>query len=318
MGTNPNVGIFNVSYSEHMDTEIASNIVKVNNISEQDAKSSFKSSFKANTCPTDVLTTDSNTPEGNKSNQEIKLFNLQQSNKYNQQNIYVYIEKTNSQNLGRLHPMIVGHILHNKLNLKNNITSIEKSGINRVRVGIKTLEQANKLISNPALANENLKAFIPNNLLYRKGIIKDVDTSFDEEYLKSNIESLCTVTSVNRFKRKVVDKEEVKFVPGHVVCLTFEGNVLPNYVKINSVIFSVEPHIQRVIQCFKCLRYGHVANQCRNSKTLCINCGQEKNDDHICNINYCINCKSNSHKTTSKMCPRYAEQQQIKKHMAEV
>ena len=99
--------------------------------------------------------------------------------------------------------------------------------------------------------------------------------------------------------------------------LTFEGNVLPSHVVINSVIFIVEPYIQRVIQCFKCLRYGHVANQCRNTKTLCTKCGEEKKEEHTCNEAFCLNCKNNTHQTTSKTCPQYIEQQQIKKYMAE-
>lgn len=247
---------------------------------------------------------------------ENQFFNLQNDKYYNLQNIYVYIEKINNQNIGRLHPMYVGHILHNKLKLKNNVISVEKIGLNRVKVGVRNLKEANDLVKNSNLLAENLKAYIPNNLLYRKGLIRDVDTFFDDTYLKDNIVSNSNVLDVARLKRKVTTEDVIKFVPKQTVILTFEGNLLPNHVVINSVIFPVEPYVQRVVQCFKCLRYGHIAKQCRGAKTLCTKCGVEKDTDHSCNVTHCIFCNDNSHNTVSKSCPHYIKQQKIKKHMA--
>lgn len=180
----------------------------------------------------------------------VRFFNLDKDKFYIYKSVYVYMEKTNSQLMGRLHPMHVGHILHKKLNVQN-ITSIEKVGLNRVKVGLKTPLDANKLISNPLLNAENLKAYIPNNLLLTKGLLRFVDTSFDDEYLKNNIESNFKILDINRLKRRVTSPEGKScFVPRQLVVLTFEGNILPKEVIINSVICPVEPYVQRVIQCF--------------------------------------------------------------------
>uniref|UniRef100_A0A6P7GRS7 Uncharacterized protein LOC114341389 n=1 Tax=Diabrotica virgifera virgifera TaxID=50390 RepID=A0A6P7GRS7_DIAVI len=45
---------------------------------------------------------------------EKKLFNVA-SDKYNFNNVYVYIEKSNNQDIGRLHPLTVEDILHKKI-----------------------------------------------------------------------------------------------------------------------------------------------------------------------------------------------------------
>ena len=247
-----------------------------------------------------------------------KIFHLERQHMYCKSNIYVYIERTNTDNIGRLHPLQIGHLFHHKLNLGNYITSIERSGINRVKVGVKTVEVANNLVQNPNLEKEHLRAFIPNNLLCRKGLIRGVDTCFDEFYLKSNILSSYSVSEIQRMKRrKVLENNESVFIPTQTVVLTFEGNSLPSHVIINSVNFVVEPYIQRVIQCFKCLRYGHISRLCKSTKNLCTKCSEEKSDQHSCSKISCIHCKTDQHSSTDKCCPEYINQQKIKKIIAE-
>lgn len=246
-----------------------------------------------------------------------KQFNLQKPHIYNNK-IYVFLEKINNENIGKLHPMVVGHILHKKLGV-SNINKIEKVGRNRVKVELKSIRDANKLINNDKLNDEHIRAFIPNNLLERKGIIKFVDTSFDDKYLFENIISPYRITEVKRLQRKIVKEDGHIFVPKQTVLLTFEGNVLPSTVFINYVACTVEPYVQKVIQCYKCLRYGHVAKQCNSSNSLCVNCSKELDSGHKCRDpqdRFCLFCKNNTHKTISKDCPKYVEQTNIKKHMA--
>ena len=241
----------------------------------------------------------------------IKLFNPD-SDKYNSNNIYVYIEKTNDQQIGRLHPLLVGHILHKKLCIKN-IISIKSSGRNRIKVQVKSTKDANDLVNNRLLPPENLRAFIPNHLLEKKGLIRGVDTYFDNEYLKENIISSSKIFEVQRMQRKVEKDSKTVYVPKQTVILTFDGNYLPNRVEINSVIFNVEPFYGRVTQCFNCLKYGHVSRQCRASNSLCINCGKVKSEDHACleSDAYCIHCKVKGHKSNSRNCTYYEEQKKI-------
>lgn len=259
------------------------------------------------------------TASGDSITQKLKEFNLQKPHIYSN-NIYVFLEKNNNENIGRLHPMVVGHILHKKLNIPN-IMKIEKVGRNRIRVELKSIKDANNLVNNTLLKAENLNAYIPKNLLERKGIIKYVDTTFDDKYLFENLMSPYRITEVNRFKRKIITEDgNAKLIPKQTVLLTFEGNVLPKNVYLNYVSCVVEPYIQKVIQCYNCLRYGHVAKQCNNTTSLCLNCGKSKDNEHKCRDpqdRFCIYCKTTEHKSISKSCPKHEEQAKIKKLMAE-
>lgn len=246
-----------------------------------------------------------------------KFFNINKPSLY-ADSVYVFMERLGEENLGRLHPMYVGHILHRKLNIPN-ILNIERVGKNRIKVQLKNIIDANKLISNQSLISEKLRAFIPNNLLARKGIVRGVDTRFDDNYLINNIVSSSTVIEVKRFQRKIQIDGEQAVVPRQTVLLTFEGNKIPNYIHINSVRCPVETYIQRVVQCYNCLRFGHVAKQCRSTVSRCVNCSQEKKDQHSCRDpedSFCLFCNNNEHKTISKLCPNYEKQTKIKAHMA--
>lgn len=250
-------------------------------------------------------------------NNTIKFFNLD-SDKYNNNFIYVFIEKTNNENIGRLHPLVVGHILHKKLLVKN-IVSIKSAGKNRVKVHFNSTRDANLLVANQLLRAENLKAFIPNHLLEKKGLIRGVDTFFDNDYLKENLVSSAKITNVQRIQRKIIKDNKVELVAKQSVIVTFEGNVLPNEVIINSVVFPVELFFGRVTQCYNCLKYGHISKQCRTNNPLCLNCGKPKAENHECFEKdiYCIYCKTNDHRSNFKKCPFFEKQKKIKKIMIE-
>nr|CAI5847005.1 unnamed protein product [Callosobruchus analis] len=243
------------------------------------------------------------------------LFNTRKKECYNPESIYAFVQrKSEMGNIGRLHPMVVGHILHKKLKQKN-IVQISQVGKNRVKVQLSTIEDANSLVCNSLLAQENLKAFIPNHLLTKKGIIAGVDTQFNDEYLMENICSGIKVIGVNRFMRKVDGNS--RLVPRQLVVVSFEGNKLPSRISIDSVMFTVEPYVPKVIQCFKCLRYGHVASQCRSSTSFCHKCAKPLEDGHSCadEDRHCLYCNSNEHNTISKSCPQLAKQKSIKNFM---
>lgn len=246
-----------------------------------------------------------------------KYFNIY-SDKYNIKNIYVMIEGTNLENLGRIHPLRVGHILHKKLMIKN-IIETKAMGKNRVRVQLHSLKDANDLVNNTLLEKENLKAFIPNHILEAKGILRGVDTYFDNEYILANIKSSSRIISVNRLEKNIIKDGNTIRVKKQSVIVVFEGNILANEVRIDSVNFPVERFYGRPTQCYKCLRFGHISKQCRSKVKLCISCGEEidENIQHVCTAeNFCVHCQvRNSHKSTSNICPYFKKQQKIRSIM---
>ena len=253
--------------------------------------------------------------------QEKKIFNIY-SDKYSLNSIFVMIESTSNENFGRIHPLKVGHILHKKLLVKN-IIEVKSVGKNRVRVQLKSLKDANDLIKNSALGLEQLHAFIPSHVLETKGIIRGIDTFFDDNYILQNIKSSSRVVHINRFTRKIVKEGQVEpvIIKKQTVLVTFEGNILPAEVTIDSVVFPVEAFYGKVTQCYKCLNFGHISKQCRSAKNLCVSCGKSKDEEveHTCtalNI-FCIHCKVGTHRSNAKNCPHFVKQKDIKKIMVD-
>ncbi|KAG5876977.1 hypothetical protein JTB14_027876 [Gonioctena quinquepunctata] len=164
---------------------------------------------------------------------EIRLFNVA-SDKYNYPNVHVYIEKINNQNLGQLHPLAIGHILHKILKIPN-IIEIRSIGRNRIKVELRTLNDANNLVQNPNLVVENLRAYIPNHLLEIKGVIRDVDTQFDIDLFTAKYRVSLKVLNIQRLHRKDEVDGNITYKPRQMIVVTFEGNKLPNHFSINRV-----------------------------------------------------------------------------------
>lgn len=230
---------------------------------------------------------------------------------------YVYLEHTNK-NLGRLFPIRIGYFLQESPEFKHDILDIKSIGIKRVKVEFKSHNVANSLVNHELVRKNNLVAFIPRFYTQKKGIVRMVDTFFEEDYLKNAILSEIPVVEVKRMKRKIVNSEtnESSFVSRQMIIVTFLGNRIPDNITINLVKFNVEPYVSPVIQCFKCLRYGHTSEQCR-SKPRCQKCSKEHTEQEVCdNDKCCLHCNSTEHNSLSKNCPAYLKQYNIKKTMA--
>lgn len=142
-----------------------------------------------------------------------------------------------------------------------------------------------------------------------------MDTSLSEDQLLQRIASTVPVAGVKRLTRTTTDANGKKItVPRQMIIVTFSGRFIPDHIIIDYVRCPVETYVSPVMQCFTCLRYGHSSRLCKGRKR-CRTCGAEHEGDCAGN-NYCIYCKNNSHNSTSKMCPKYAQQKNIKNIMA--
>lgn len=244
------------------------------------------------------------------------------SNKYrnhDQGPFYVYVEHQDK-NIGRLFPIRVGHYLYINETYKKAIVDIKTVGKNRVKVVLNSRKAANDLVNHDLLTKNNLVAYIPRYYTERKGVVKMVDTFFDEDYLLQAIESDREVTSVKRLYRRTFDeKGEAKYVPRQMITVNFLGTTLPNEIKINGVVFQVESYRYPVVMCNLCLRYGHVKSQCRSTKVRCRQCGKFDHESSECESesHFCVYCKTEDHATTSRQCPFFEKQKRIKQLMAE-
>lgn len=229
----------------------------------------------------------------------------------------ILIESENK-NIGRMHPMSLGKLLYEQVNFNRNINNIAPSGINQIRVEFSSYESVNQLLDSNFLKNNQLRAYIPETILYRKGVIRNVDISLNNEEIMNVIESNVRITEVRRILRTNIVNGERQTSNTETVVLTFRGQTLPQSIVIYGAKCKVNPYIYKVRQCVKCLRFGHNKFTCR-SKPRCNNCGENhistecNNPNHILN---CLNC-TGSHQTVNlKECPVFENQKLIKKYMA--
>lgn len=253
-----------------------------------------------------------NIPSGDKG--EIDFNNIYKST--DKGPFYVFVEHKDK-SVGRLFPIRVGYYLRLNNDYRKTILDIKTVGRNRVKVIVDNYKSANELINNDLLTKNNLIAYVPKFFTQKRGVIRMVDTFFSDEYLLNNIEADRKVVEVKRIVKKIIDEDGVeKVVKRQVIIASFLGNEIPTCIRINGVNFPVEPYIQPVIQCHKCLRYGHISKLCKNTDFNCKKCSSVHKQGECDEQVRCLYCKTTDHPSISRQCPIYLKQKRIKERMA--
>ncbi|XP_011705458.1 PREDICTED: uncharacterized protein LOC105460653 isoform X2 [Wasmannia auropunctata] len=101
------------------------------------------------------------------------------------------------------HPIKISSNVGKVMN-SSDIIEMKRLGTGKILVECKTAAAANKLASNPDLANFNLKAVIPNYRVLRTGIIRDIPQEFDVAEIKASLTTNQNhkIISVHRLNRK--------------------------------------------------------------------------------------------------------------------
>ncbi|KYN16963.1 hypothetical protein ALC57_10786 [Trachymyrmex cornetzi] len=139
-----------------------------------------------------------------------------------------------------MHPIIISSIVA-KSGIPD-IQEIKKIGRGKILIEAKSATAANRLVDNPAFTKHNLKAFIPAFRVLREGVIQDVPTELELDYIRRNIES-----------------------PGIKILEIFRE------VFLFKTRHEVRPFIPKSRICFKCYRAEHVAKVCKSSPR-CLYC----------------------------------------------
>lgn len=142
-----------------------------------------------------------------------------------------------------------------------------------------------------------------------RGVVSGVPQEIrPESFLE--VDGVCGARRLTRFT-------EGKREDSKSVCLTFEGDVVPERVYVECVSYRVRPFQPAPLRCYCCQQYGHVAAVCRGMKT-CGRCGREgcKTECEGKEDAKCIHCKG-EHYTGSAQCPRKVKEVLIQKVRAE-
>lgn len=214
-----------------------------------------------------------------------------------------------------LHDVIIGHKLK-QYNVKS-IVEIKKVTRRELKIVFKEKAAANCFLKGDVPSRIGLKAYIPNYNILKTGIIFDIPACYGEKFLLEEMSSSCPIVDVYRCqKRKFVNGERLnEWVPANTVKVTFRGQDVPDEVTFGYSVRKVKPDVPRVIQCNKCLRYGHPVKYCKQAEMNCVNCGT-RHSERPCPLGMrCFHCHSTEHDARSKDCPEYLRNVLIKESM---
>lgn len=158
----------------------------------------------------------------------------------------VFIQFNSNQKNGTINLLNLARII-NKLNM--GAEELLPRGKGKAEVKFKTAEQANKFISCDALEAKSIKAYIPRHLIERKGIIKGFDLDLDPSDLLIETGSPCKIKMARRLNKRIINKDtgKVEWIPSQTVLLTFEGTILPNFIKAyNLYNIKVEVYVEPI------------------------------------------------------------------------
>jgi len=139
-----------------------------------------------------------------------------------------------------------------------------------------------------------------------KGVFYNVSLEIKEAEILESLQP--HVKFVKRLQYK--PSGEMELCNSTTVLLHFKSE-LPSELNLGYLIFKPRQYIPKPLRCFKCNRFGHVANHCKG-KERCSTCGEYRSWTACpSKALKCLYCHGN-HSANDKICPRYKQEQQIK------
>lgn len=236
------------------------------------------------------------------------------NNKYRITDAGPYFVIVENKNNMKLHRMSIGKILFKSNSIfKDKITEISQLGKSKVKVELNNAISANNLTTSDLLNNEELETYIPDFNLYKFGLVRGIDIEISPQEIIEEARSEYKIISARRETRRRKTNDSFEIISLASCILKFDGQKLPNHIFLYGIRCEVSPYIPPVIQCFNCLRYGHMSKSCK-SKTRCSRC-QGPHPSKDCEAAMvCLYCKSD-HSALYRKCPEFFKQKQIKKLM---
>lgn len=249
------------------------------------------------------------------------LDNKLSSNKYKNSDkgpFLVHVE-SRDKNIGNLNPISLGKLLYSRPNYSDfKISKICRKGLKRVGVYFDCPDNANNFVKNNNLDNIKYFVYIPSRMISTMGVVRDIGLDIAEDDLIEygrGYQPDCKIMKMRRLNKRIKINDVISYVPTTTCVLTFESNNLPKELVLFDTLSPVSVYIQPVIQCLKCLRYGHVRALCRGA-FRCHKCGESHPDEQACdgppNCVFCIE----PHVATDRSCKEYLRQKKIKECMA--
>ena len=190
--------------------------------------------------------------------------------------------------------------------LAGELKSVKKLRNGSLLVECNNEHHSRNLLKSDTLCNVPINVSPHSSLNSCKGVIRSRDLEgVGEDEICKNLSS----QGVSLVKRISVRRNN-ELVPTNTLILTFSKPSLPESVKAGYLNIPVVPYIPNPLRCFKCQKFGHGQNTCRN-KLTCARCGQFDHDSKTCkNDMACTNCKG-QHFAYSRECPKWKLEKQV-------
>ena len=143
-----------------------------------------------------------------------------------------------------------------------------------------------------------------------KGIIfcPDLEDVGDED-IEDGLEEFGVIAA-----RRIKAKRKGVLAPTHNIILTFNQLDLPKEVVVGYLKVKVRPYVPSPLRCFRCLRFGHTREYCKNRPT-CGRCAATDHDSSDCRAETlrCINCDATQtpHDAFDRSCPELLREREI-------
>ena len=192
--------------------------------------------------------------------------------------------------------------------------SLKMVGFNRAEVKYRNRQDANKILMESRLKPAGYSSYIPPRWKMRKGVIHEWEESIEE--LEKQIAPDQGVFTFEKLKKRKIREGRAVWEEGKSILIKVRGDSLPTKILVGwgHVWLRVEPFVEAVKQCFRCLKFGHIQATCRATKKRCFVCTKEvhgKCEERA----KCINC-GEGHLSVARECQIYQREAAIKKIMA--
>ena len=162
----------------------------------------------------------------------------------------------------------------------------------------------------PSTSFDGARKHTPSNSTDQAVFLKGVDTSVSTNRIIDLLHSRnIVVSSARRLLNRISGR------PTKIVKLVCDRDNVNDLLKCSIVIDRVKCTVElerrfKVIRCYNCQRFGHLARNCKNSPVCCFCSGSHVSPASCPNETKCANC-SGPHPSFSSVCPDFNKQYEI-------
>ena len=138
-------------------------------------------------------------------------------------------------------------------------------------IHIDSSNTAEKLLSLSSICDQNVSIELQGKI--SRNVIKGIPKYLSEEEI---IKSVYSIVSVKSAKRMKYFNRECKILEDSLsIQITFCGNTLAPEVTCLGREREVNEYNKKVLQCFKCQKYSHIAKNCKAEHSTCLQCSSK-------------------------------------------